>query len=306
MARHGNVKVAGRKNQSGKNRSGTPGRAPLSWQAMNYQHQFHAGNHADVLKHALLLELLAALSAKPSALFVLDTHAGAGSHDLAGNLEADSGIARLWGQPHPALARYLAAVQAHNGDGKLRRYPGSPLLIAGALRDDDRLACCEIQPEPATALKAMFRNDARIGVHQRDGYGAIKALLPPPEKRGVVLIDPPYEAQQHEFDAILPALREGLTRWPQGIFALWYPIKRRRTVLPFFRRAAALPIKSALLAELLVRADDSPLRLNGSGMLILNPPWQLDHALAPILGALRDNLAEAGGSIRLEWLKPAA
>lgn len=273
---------------------------------MNYQHQFHAGNHADVLKHAVLLELLAALSAKPSAWFVLDTHAGAGGHELAGNLEADSGIARLWGQAHPALERYLAAVHAHNGDGKLRRYPGSPLLISRALRDDDRLVCCEIQPEPAATLKAMFRNQPHVGVHQRDGYAAIKALLPPAEKRGVVLIDPPYEAQQAEYDSILLALREGLSRWPQGIFVLWYPIKRRRTLLPFFRRAASLPIKSALLAELLVRADDSPLRLNGSGMLILNPPWQLDHALAPILGALRDGLTEPGGSIRLEWLKSAA
>ncbi len=273
---------------------------------MNYQHIFHAGNHADVLKHAVLLELLAALSAKPSPWFVLDTHAGAGSHELADNLEADGGIARLWGQHHPALERYLTAVRGHNGDGKLRRYPGSPLLTAGALRDDDRLACCEIQPDPATALKALFRNDTRVGVHQRDGYAAIKALLPPAEKRGVVLIDPPYEAQQQEFDTILATLRDGLTRWPQGIFALWYPIKRRRTLLPFFRRVAALPIKSALLAELLVRPDDSPLRLNGSGMLLLNPPWRLDHALAPILGALRDGLTEPGGSIRLEWLKPAA
>lgn len=273
---------------------------------MNYQHQFHAGNHADVLKHTVLLELLAALSAKPTAWFVLDTHAGAGSHELAGNLEAESGIARLWGQPSPALEPYLAAVHAHNGEHKLHRYPGSPLLIAGALRDDDRLACCEIQPEPAAALKALFRNDPRVGVHQRDGYAAIKALLPPAEKRGLVLIDPPYEAQQAEFDTILLALREGLARWPQGIFALWYPIKRRRTLLPFFRRAAALSIKSALVVELLVRADDSALRLNGSGMLILNPPWQLDRALAPILGALRDGLTEPGGSIRLEWLKPAA
>lgn len=280
--------------------------APLSWRTMNYQHQFHAGNHADVLKHAVLLELLTALSAKPSPWFVLDTHAGAGSYALADSLEANDGIARLWHDPAPALARYLAAVHDYNGDSKRYRYPGSPLLIAGALRDDDRLACCEIQPEPAASLKAMFRNDPRVGVHQRDGYTAIKALLPPAEKRGLVLIDPPYETQQAEFDTVLLALREGLNRWPQGVFALWYPIKRRRTLLPFFRRAAALPIKSAVLAELQVRVDDSPLRLNGSGMLILNPPWQLDRALAPVLAALRDGLAESSGSTRLEWLKSAA
>jgi 23S rRNA (adenine2030-N6)-methyltransferase len=273
---------------------------------MNYRHAFHAGNHADVLKHVVLLELLAALARKPAPYFVLDTHAGSGRYALAADGEAASGILRLAAQETPTLARYRDAVAAHNTDSRMSNYPGSPLLIAGALRDDDRLACCELQPEEAATLKTLLHHDPRVGVHRRDGYDALGALLPPPEKRGLVLIDPPYEAQDAEYPRILDALKQGLTRWPQGIFALWYPIKRRRTLLPFFRRVAALPAKSALLVELLVQPDDSPLRLNGSGMLILNPPWQLDRALPPLLGALHTALAPDTGSTRLEWLKPEA
>lgn len=273
---------------------------------MNYRHAFHAGNHADVVKHVVLLEILAALARKSTPYFVLDTHAGSGRYPLAADGEAESGILRLATHDTPALSRYRDAVAAHNNDSRLQRYPGSPLLIAGALRDDDRLACCELQPEEAAALKSLLHADPRVGVHLRDGYAALNALLPPREKRGLVLIDPPYEAQDAEFERIIDALKQGLTRWPQGVFALWYPIKRRRTLLPFFRRAAALPAKSALLIELQVFADDTPLRLNGSGMLILNPPWQLDRALPPLLAALRTALAPKTGSTRLEWLKPEA
>src|SRR5688572_18769891 len=252
---------------------------------MNYRHAYHAGNHADVLKHVLLLALLDALARKPAPYFVLDTHAGRGVYDLqaeeAGKTgEAEDGVARLlaWARnarPLPtAIARYRTALQVEaDAAGDRQRYPGSPLLTARALREGDRLAACELHPEDAAALKALFKHDPRVGVHQRDGYGAIAALLPPKEKRGLVLIDPPYEAQGAEFDAVLAALRDGLTRWPTGVFAVWYPIKQRRTLLPFLRKAAALPARQMLLAEVLVRRDDSPLRMNGSGMLILNPPW---------------------------------
>ena len=141
-----------------------------------------------------------------------------------------------------------------------------------------------------------------------DGYGAVRALLPPKHgasrfARGLVLIDPPYEAQLDEFDTALAAIRDALARWPQGMLALWYPIKLRRALQQFYRKAAALDAKSALLLELLVRPDDSPLRMNGSGMLLLNAPWQFDLAMAPALDAIRDALGEAGASSRLEWLK---
>jgi 23S rRNA (adenine2030-N6)-methyltransferase len=147
-----------------------------------------------------------------------------------------------------------------------------------------------------------------MAVHTRDGYAAIKALLPPKHgaqkfARGLVLIDPPYEAQLDEFDIALAALREGLARWPQGIFALWYPIKQRRSLRTFYRKAAGLSAKSSLLLELLVRPDDSPLRMNGSGLLLLNAPWQFDGLMQPAMAAIASALGETGASTRLEWLK---
>jgi 23S rRNA (adenine2030-N6)-methyltransferase len=284
---------------------------------MNYRHAYHAGNHADVLKHVVLLALIDALARKPAPFFVLDTHAGRGQYDLeaeeAGKTgEAESGISRLlaWARnarPLPtAIARYRNALMAGSDDAGRRIYPGSPLLVARALRDGDRLAACELQPEEASALKSLFARDPKVGVHTRDGYGALAALVPPKEKRGLVLIDPPYEAQGAEFDAVLAALRDGLTRWPTGIYAVWYPIKQRRTLLPFLRKAVALPARQVLLAELLVRPDDSPLRMNGSGMLILNPPWQLDTEIASALPGLVAALGETGARHRLEWLKQEA
>lgn len=284
---------------------------------MNYHHAFHAGNHADVLKHIVLLALLEALKRKDTPFFVLDTHAGRGRYLLASEesrktAEADTGVFRLFDQPQlpPVVEAYLRAVQADNPVGALLAYPGSPLLAAQAMRAQDRLAACELQPEEAAELKALFAHDGRIAVHARDGYAAIRALLPPRMgttrfARGLVLIDPPYEAQDAEYPRILEALREGLARWPTAQYAVWYPIKQRRSLQPFFRKISALPIKSALVAELQVRPDDSPLRLNGSGMLLLNPPYRFEQTLAPALPALQKALGEHGATTRLEWIKPA-
>ena len=277
---------------------------------MNYRHAFHAGNHADVLKHVVLLGVLEALERKQAPFFVLDTHAGRGQYLLQGEQSDRTGEARggnfrlfvLRGLP-PLVQHYLRRVQADNPVGALVNYPGSPLLAAQAMRAQDRLVACELQPDEARALGHLFERDGRVQVLARDGYGAVKALLPPKERRGVVLIDPPYEAQDDEFPRILESLRDGLERWPTGIFAVWYPIKRRRSVLPFLRKAAALPVKSSLVAEVMVRPDDSPLRLNGSGMLVLNPPWKLDLALAQALPELAKLMGEDGASSRLEWLK---
>jgi len=277
---------------------------------MNYRHAYHAGNHADVLKHVVLLALLDALKRKDTPFFVLDTHAGRGRYALHDDMarktgEADTGVARILGArtDSAAIRRYQDAVRACNPDGGLRIYPGSPLLAAMAMRDDDRLHCCETQHEEARALAAVFARDRRVHVQEGDGYGAIKALLPPKPRRGLVLVDPPYETQEAEFGAALEAFGEGLQRWPQGIYALWYPIKERRSLQRFLRAVGRLPAKQILLAELLVRPDDSPLRLNGSGMLLLNPPWKLDAEIAAALPALAAELGEPGASHRLEWLK---
>ena len=282
---------------------------------MNYRHAFHAGNHADVLKHIVLLALIDALLRKDAPFFVLDTHAGRGRYLLKGEqagrtAEAASGILQLGGldEAPAVIERYLRAVAAGNPVDALLTYPGSPLLIAQAMREQDRLAACELQPEEAAALRDLFVRDARVAVHARDGYAAVRALLPPKVDgmryaRGLVLVDPPYEAQENEYPQVVDAMREALQRWPQAVCAIWYPVKQRRTLQPFFRKLQALPARSLLLAELLVRPDDSPLRLNGSGMAILNPPWKLDEAIAPALPVLQRRLGEAGASTRLEWLK---
>ncbi len=282
---------------------------------MNYRHAFHAGNHADVLKHVVMLALCDALTAKPAPCFALDTHAGRGLYAL------DADAAMRTGESHEGIdrisaiatgdiniQRYLNAIAAcrtHHGE---HAYPGSPWLLAHALRPIDRIACCELQPEEATALKANLHSDPRVVVHQRDGYATLKALLPPSFSgqrfgRGLVIIDPPYEAQLGEFDLALAALQDGLSRWPQAIYALWYPIKQRRTLAPFFRNATQLPSKSTLLIELLVHPDDSPLRMNGSGLLVLNAPWRFDTSFAPTLSRLASMLAPAMPSSRMALLK---
>jgi 23S rRNA (adenine2030-N6)-methyltransferase len=283
---------------------------------MNYRHAYHAGNFADVVKHAVLCRALVHLQQKPAAFRVLDTHAGSGIYDLAG-IEAGktgewrNGIGRLLGddaRPLPEQARvllapYLDAVAALNPSGKLTVYPGSPAIVRAALRRQDRLIACELEPKAAAALAACLRGDPRAKALTIDGWTALAAYVPPKERRGLVLMDPPYEAQEDEFRPILKALREGLERWPTGTYALWYPIKRGRSLQPFLRKAALLPCKSALRIELLVRPDDSALRLNGSGMLVINPPWKLDEDLAPALPVLARLLGEHDPAWRLEWLK---
>lgn len=285
---------------------------------MNYRHAFHAGNHADVLKHVVLLAVCDALTAKPAPLFALDTHAGRGLYALDGSSaqrtgEAAGGIGRLLAEApkQVSIARYLSAVKACRAMHGPASYPGSPWLLAHALRADDRIAACELLPEEAAALKANLAGDPRVAVHVRDGYAGIKALLPPrlgarKFGRGLVLVDPPYEAQLDELDAALAALRAGLARWPQGVFALWYPIKLRRALQPFYRRAGSLPGDAILLCELMVRADDSPLRMNGSGLLLINAPWRIEDALDPVLQTLRQTLGEAHASARVEFLRAPA
>ncbi len=288
--------------------------------AMNYRHAYHAGNFADVLKHAVLLALIEALKLKPAPFCVIDTHAGSGCYALD-SAEADKtgeyrdGIARLLfpdlhgGDAHaaalpPLLRRWLDSILALPGNEHgLKLYPGSPLQAALAMRDTDSAQLCELHPEESARLRELFHRDARMHVHGRNGYEALGALLPPKEKRGLVLIDPPYEAQEAEYRLIEHALKGALERWPGGIYAVWYPIKRRSQVQPFLRWLQHCGAKRVLRAELLVHGDDSPLRLNGSGMAIINAPWQLDETLREPLRALARLLAqERPAEWKLDWL----
>jgi 23S rRNA (adenine2030-N6)-methyltransferase len=287
---------------------------------MNYRHAYHAGNFADVLKHIVLSALLDALKAKPAPFAVIDTHAGSGSYALD-SMEAEKtgewreGVGRLLFPdvgPHaragdalpPMLRRWLDDLLALPGNETgLKFYPGSPVQVARALRPNDSAQLCELHPEEAGRLRARLRHDARLHVHERDGYAALKALLPPKEKRGLVLIDPPYEAQEAEYQQIEQALKVALERWPTGIYAVWYPIKQRSQVQPFLRWLGHCGARRVLRAELLVHADDSPLRLNGSGMAILNAPWKLDEALREPLRALARLLAQGRpADWKLDWL----
>ena len=283
---------------------------------MNYRHAFHAGNHADVFKHVVLLALCKSLLRKPAALFALDTHAGRGIYALDADPaqrtgEAADGIGRLLARPaveDPWIADYRQAVADCRIAHGEQAYPGSPWLLAHALRAADRMACCELQPDEASALRATFSRDSRVAVHHRDGYAALSALLPPAVggvrfARGLVLVDPPYEGQGAEFDTALDALRVGLARWPQATYVLWYPIKDHRTLSRLHRTAAALQAKSIVTAELLVRPDDSPLRMNGSGLLLLNAPYRFEIGLKRTLDALACALADHPPPPRLQVLR---
>jgi 23S rRNA (adenine2030-N6)-methyltransferase len=267
----------------------------------------------------VLFALIDALKAKSTPFCLIDTHAGSGCYALDGaeagkTGEYKEGIARLLfpdlhqgpdaGPLPPLLRHWLDAILKlpGNEDG-LRLYPGSPLQAAGALRDIDSAQLCELHPEEAARLRELFRHDRRVHVHERNGYEALKALLPPKEKRGLVLIDPPYEAQEAEYRVIEQALKGALQRWPTGMYAVWYPIKLRSQVQPFLRWVQHSGVRRALRAELLLRPDDSPLRLNGSGMVILNAPWKLDEVLREPLRAMSRRLSqERPASWRLDWL----
>ena len=279
---------------------------------MNYRHAFHAGNFADVFKHVILVGLLESLKAKQTPFCYIDTHAGAGRYDLHGEQarkthEHEDGVTRLLGatrlSSHTHI--YLNLIHALNASSahELSVYPGSPLIASLLLRETDRAVLCELQADEAAKLKQLFAADARIGVHQRDGYAALAALLPPKERRGLVLIDPPFEAQEDEFRAIETAFAAAHARWPTGIYAIWYPIKLRQQTLPFLRWFTRHKIPRVLYAELLLHPDNSALRLNGCGMVIVNPPWKFDQQLKELLPMLRQHLAQGRfGEQRIEWL----
>ncbi|WP_439815198.1 23S rRNA (adenine(2030)-N(6))-methyltransferase RlmJ [Zavarzinia sp. CC-PAN008] len=255
---------------------------------MNYHHAYHAGGAADILKHAVLALVLARLAAKPKPLAVLDAFAGSGLADLEAEAalatgEAASGIARLWPERAslPELAPFLGAVAACNPGGGWRQYPGSPLVALHGLRDGDRLILCETQDEPATALRRSVRGRSGVEVHQRDGWEAIRALLPPRERRGLLLLDPPFE-KPGEMERLARALEQGGRRWPGAALLAWYPIKERAVVDGLHRAAAELPVESVLAIEL-AEATTGPFRLAGSGMVVVNPPWRFAAEAAPVL-----------------------
>lgn len=280
---------------------------------MNYSHHYHAGNHADVLKHLVLALVLDALKHKDKPFAVVDTHAGSGLYDLHASAadktgEWRDGIAALMPiQDWPeAMKPYREVLLRNNPQlahgGHLRLYPGSPKLIADLLRPDDRLTLGELQPDAIRKLRHLFVDEPRVRVLEGDGYHLLRSELPPVEKRGLVHIDPPFESKA-EFEAMTAALQEGYRRFATGVYALWYPIKGGLEVKRFHKALIATGIRKILCLELLVHPDDVGQRLNGSGMVLVNPPWPLADQLRTLLPWVHKRLAPNGqGGARIQWL----
>lgn len=277
---------------------------------MNYRHGFHAGNAGDVFKHVILTWLLRALTAKDKPLLYFETHAGAGRYELSrydvdGKGEFHDGIERLWSERDApeTIAAYLDIVRAGN-HGALRHYPGSPMIANALLRSGDRMVLCEVVSEEAQALYRGLPAARRAEVHGEDGYRILKAQLPPPERRALVLIDPSYESPG-EMEHTVSVLRDSHARFPTGVYALWYPIKQPAGVRRLHESLIGSGIRRIMVAELAVWPEDTAWRLNGSGIVLINPPWPAAEALPPLLEWLRPRLACSGpGRGRVEWLVP--
>jgi 23S rRNA (adenine2030-N6)-methyltransferase len=279
---------------------------------MNYRHVYHAGNFADVVKHATLALLIERLKAKDAPFCVIDTHAGVGRYDLS-SVEAQKtgefrdGVLRLLEAGPKALPAeldpYLAVVRGLNpGRAPLRWYPGSPRLALDLLRPGDRLMLLELHPEDSRTLASLFAGDARASVHNADGYMGLKAFLPPKPRRGLVLVDPPFE-RKDEFTRLARGVRQAHRRWATGQFLLWYPIKARPPVAAFHNELKASGIARILIAELLLRPASDPERLNGCGLVLINPPWRMDATLSALLPRLAELFgASRGGGARVDWL----
>ena len=277
---------------------------------MNYQHAFHAGNFADVHKHAVLTRLLEHLRSKPAAFRVIDSHAGAGRYDLSGPQAVRSGewrdgIARVFGTLQTGDASilikpYLDIVAAANAGGELRHYPGSPLIVRTLLRPQDRLIACEAIPGPAALLKIALRGDSRAKALAIDGWTAIKANVPPKERRGLVLVDPPYE-EGADFVRLTGALAEAHRKWPTGIYMLWYPITERDGPDALARRLRRLGVPKILRCEIALTVPRASAGLTGSGLIVVNPPYPLEQELRILLPVLARTLSPRATE-RLDWL----
>lgn len=274
-----------------------------------YRHLFHAGGFTDVFKHALLVRLMLHLNKKDKPYFYLDTHAGIGLYDLhhdwaQKNKEFEGGIAKVLDAQRPPeeLAPYLQSVRAENTFRSLRYYPGSPALARRFLRKGDRMVLSELGREDCRALAHHFDGDRQVHVHNMDAYQALKAFLPPPERRGLVLIDSSFDRAQ-EFKRLAEALAEGHRRWDTGIFALWYPLMAWQDIESFERRVVATGIRKVLCLELSLFPEHWAESLRGCAMLVVNPPWGLEGEAKKILPWVHATLARKGqGGWDVRWL----
>ncbi|HDR1856961.1 TPA: 23S rRNA (adenine(2030)-N(6))-methyltransferase RlmJ [Pasteurella multocida] len=279
---------------------------------LSYRHSFHAGNHADVLKHLVLMLIIENLQQKEKGFYYLDTHAGVGhyrlfSEEAEKTAEFEQGIARLWQRDDlpEEVARYIKLIKQVNYGGKaLRYYAGSPLIAAKMLRPQDRALLTELHPSDFTLLRNNFKEFDNVTTKRDNGFQQLKATLPPKERRGLVLIDPPYELKE-DYDLVVNAIEEGYKRFATGIYAIWYPVVLRQQTKRILKGLEKTGIRKILQIELAVRPDSDQRGMTASGMIVINPPWTLTQQMQNILPYLTDVLVPEGtGSWTVKWITP--
>ena len=278
---------------------------------LSYRHSFHAGNHADVLKHTVQSLIIESLKEKEKPFLYLDTHAGAGRYQLSGEHaertgEYLDGIARIWQQDDlPAeLEPYINAVAHFNRGGQLRYYPGSPLIARQLLRPQDSMQLTELHPSDFPLLRAEFQKDDRATVSRSDGYQQLKAKLPPVSRRGLILIDPPYEMKT-DYQAVVTGIKEGYSRFATGVYVLWYPVVLRQQIKRMVHALQETGIRRILQTELAVLPDSDRRGMTASGMIVINPPWKLEQQMNTVLPWLHKKLVPTGtGHVSVNWIVP--
>ncbi|PHM30053.1 23S rRNA (adenine(2030)-N(6))-methyltransferase RlmJ [Xenorhabdus innexi] len=278
---------------------------------LSYRHSFHAGNHADVLKHTVQSLIIESLKEKEKPFLYLDTHAGAGRYQLSGEHaertgEYLEGIARIWQRDDipEELSGYMKVVKALNQHGVLRYYPGSPLIARHLLREDDELNLSELHPSDFPLLRSEFSRDQRARVLREDGYQQLKSKLPPKTRRGLVLIDPPYELKS-DYQNVVQGILEGYKRFATGTYALWYPVVLRQQIKRMVKDLEKTGIRKILQIELGVRPDSDQRGMTASGMIVINPPWKLEQQMKTVLPWLHQVLIPEGtGHTSVEWIVP--
>ncbi len=278
---------------------------------LSYRHSFHAGNYADVLKHIVQLLILEALQQKEKGFLYLDTHAGAGLYSLQSfeaekTAEFTEGIGYLWERDDlPEIVRYyLQQVKQINPKDKLNFYPGSPLLAANLLRPQDRAILTELHPSDYPLLRKNMQKFSNIQVKRENGFQQLKSALPPKERRGFVLIDPPYELKE-DYQLVVEAIVEGYKRFATGTYAIWYPVVLRQQIKKMIHSFEATQIRKILQIELGIRPDSTQRGMTASGMIVINPPWKLESQMREILPYLSEVLAPAGtGHWSVNWITP--
>ncbi|HFG1851957.1 23S rRNA (adenine(2030)-N(6))-methyltransferase RlmJ [Vibrio cholerae] len=277
---------------------------------LSYRHSFHAGNHADVLKHIVQSLILNSLQQKEKPFVYHDTHSGVGRYDLTHEWsektgEYKQGIARVWQQDNiPAeLDSYLDAIRQLNQGETLRYYPGSPRVARAHLREQDRMVLTELHPSDYPLLEQEFHRDRQVSIYKEDGFARLKASLPPQERRGLVLIDPPYELAK-EYRDVVRAIAQSYKRWATGIYAIWYAVVNRCDIDDMLEGLQGLEIRKILQIELGVAPDTNERGMTASGMIVINPPWTLESQMQTILPFLKQAIAPATGHYKVEWVVP--